>query len=67
MLNAITTNQVVLWMLGALALFFVLAIVITIRGVFRRKKLEKLQIERMRHFLTTHSILLHERRKVQKS
>ena len=67
MFETIVTNRAAASMFIALLLFFIWAVVMRIRSQIRQRRLEGLQTLRMRHFLTTHSKLLYERRKVQKS
>ncbi len=67
MIEAITTNQAVIGMLSALALFSIWTTIMIVRSRISKRKLEELQIKRVRHFLTTHSKLLHERRELGNS
>ncbi len=67
MVEAIISNQTVLGILSVLALFSIWTIIMIVHSKIRKRKLEELQIRRVRHFLTTHSKLLHEKRKLGNS
>ena len=63
MFETIVTSRVATGMFIALLLFFIWAVVMRIRSQIRQRQLDELYTQRMRHFLTTHSKLSHERRR----